>query len=180
MKSVKHHLRRIIGDTTLTYEEMSTLLCQVEACLNSRPLSPISSDPSDLAPLTPGHFLVGESMTAIPEPCPLDESLPLTSRWKLLTNMRNHFWHRWSAEYLHSVQQLAKWRTQTKDLETGMLVLIKDDIQPPTKWAMGRITQVHRGPDGLIRVVSLRTAGSSCTRPIRKICPLPLATFKDT
>lgn len=54
VKSVKHHLRRVLGDAILTYEEMSTLLAQVEACLNSRPLQALSDDPDDTAALTPG------------------------------------------------------------------------------------------------------------------------------
>ncbi|EFN69637.1 hypothetical protein EAG_00358, partial [Camponotus floridanus] len=55
VKSVKHHLRRVVGDAKLTYEEMATLLAQVESCLNSRPLQPMSDDPEDLEALTPGH-----------------------------------------------------------------------------------------------------------------------------
>lgn len=58
MLSVKHHLHHLMGDYTLTYEELTTLLCQIEACLNLRPLTALSSDPSDLVALTPGYFLV--------------------------------------------------------------------------------------------------------------------------
>ncbi|XP_076686078.1 uncharacterized protein LOC143378149, partial [Andrena cerasifolii] len=58
VKATKHHLRRVVGDQHLTYEEMTTLLAQIEACLNSRPLQPLSDDPGDVTALTPGHFLI--------------------------------------------------------------------------------------------------------------------------
>ncbi|KMQ83197.1 hypothetical protein RF55_20666 [Lasius niger] len=102
VKSTKHHLRRVLSDQTLTYEELTTLLCQVEACLNSRPLCPASSDPSDPTALTPGYFLVGEPLINIPEPEESSDTLthPKT-RWRLISAMRDHFWRRWSEEYLH-------------------------------------------------------------------------------
>lgn len=68
VKSTKFHLRRTIGDSILTYEELSTLLVQIEAILNSRPLCPLSNDGDDYAALTPGHFLIGEALTVVPEP----------------------------------------------------------------------------------------------------------------
>ncbi|XP_029680226.1 uncharacterized protein LOC115245872 [Formica exsecta] len=96
VKSFKHHLRRVLGKSTLTYEEMSTLLAQIEACLNSRPLQAMSDDPDDLAALTPGHLLVGSAFNAIPEASFLDVPIGRLSRWQLLQRMRNHFWNRWS------------------------------------------------------------------------------------
>ncbi|XP_033231659.1 uncharacterized protein LOC117182663 [Belonocnema kinseyi] len=68
VKSVKKHLSRVIGEARFTFEEMHTVLTQVECCLNSRPLSPLSNDPNDLTPLTPGHFLIGDSLSALPQP----------------------------------------------------------------------------------------------------------------
>ncbi|KMQ91673.1 hypothetical protein RF55_8426 [Lasius niger] len=108
VKSTKHHLRRIIGDATLTYEEMATLLSQIEACLNSRPLQALSDDPEDLAALTPGHFLVGSALNAVPEPSLADELTSHLFRWQLLQQMRDHFWTRWSKEYLHALAHRPK------------------------------------------------------------------------
>ena len=67
VKSVKIHLKRVLGDVKLTYEELSTLLYQIEACLNSRPPAPLPNDDDGIEALTPGHFLVGKPLTGLPE-----------------------------------------------------------------------------------------------------------------
>lgn len=59
IKPVKHHLKRIMGEHVFTFEEVYTLLTEIECVWNSRPLSPLSNDPNDLNPLTPNHFLMG-------------------------------------------------------------------------------------------------------------------------
>jgi len=99
VKSVKHHLRRVIGETTLTYEERATFLTQVEACLNSRPMQALSDDPTDLNALTPEHFLIGEPLCCVPEP--RYDAIPDNQliRWELIKKMRDHWWQRWSQEY---------------------------------------------------------------------------------
>ncbi|XP_046608812.1 uncharacterized protein LOC124299590 [Neodiprion virginianus] len=68
VKSVQQHLAKINSDKLLTYEDISTLLMQIEAVLNSRPLSALSEDPDDLVALTPGHVIRGAPLTTIPEP----------------------------------------------------------------------------------------------------------------
>ena len=68
VKAFKFHLRRVIGDTPLTFEELTTVLTQIETCLNSRPLIPLTDEPDDLEALTPGHFLIGSPLTSLPEP----------------------------------------------------------------------------------------------------------------
>jgi hypothetical protein len=57
--SIKFHLRRVVGNARLTFEEFYTLHCQVEAVLNSRPICPLSNNPDNLQFLSPGHFLIG-------------------------------------------------------------------------------------------------------------------------
>lgn len=87
VKSTKHHLRRVIGNATLTYKEIATLLLQVEACLNSRPLQALTDDPENFAALTPGHFL-GSALNAVPEPSLAEKPTSHLSRWQLLQRMR--------------------------------------------------------------------------------------------
>ncbi|EFN65241.1 hypothetical protein EAG_00377, partial [Camponotus floridanus] len=109
VKGAKRHLIRVTKEAHLRYEELETLLIQVEAILNSRPLTPMSSDPSDLTSLTLGHFLIGSPLTSYPEPS--IEKLPINrlSRWQHVEQIRQHFWQRWTREYLHHCQQRNKW-----------------------------------------------------------------------
>ncbi|GFY15554.1 integrase catalytic domain-containing protein [Trichonephila clavipes] len=74
----------------------STLLIQIEACLNSRPLTELSPDPSDFIALTPAHFLVGGPIHEFPEPSQPSRSVPLSERWNLIQRLRQYFWDRWS------------------------------------------------------------------------------------
>ncbi|KYM94040.1 hypothetical protein ALC62_15344 [Cyphomyrmex costatus] len=109
VKSTKYHLRRVIGDSRLTFEEISTLLAQVEACLNSRPMYALSDDPEDINALTPGHLLIGAPLLAIPEPSLTERKDSSLTRWQLIQKMRDHFWQRWSREYLHTLASKPTW-----------------------------------------------------------------------
>jgi hypothetical protein len=87
VKSMKRHLKRIISDVKLTFEEMSTVLAQIEACLNSRPLAPLPAEEDALEPLTPGHFLVGKALESLPDPSISFRPLSLLRRWCLCQNL---------------------------------------------------------------------------------------------
>ncbi|XP_043492375.1 uncharacterized protein LOC122517844 [Polistes fuscatus] len=91
VKSFKHHLIRVIGETLLTYEAMQTYVLEIEAILNSRPLTPLSDDPNDLRTLTPGHFLIGDSLTSLPEHDHRDLPCNRLSHWQQIQQMRQHF-----------------------------------------------------------------------------------------
>lgn len=174
IKSTKHHLIRVIGESTLTFEEFSTVLAEIEACLNSRPLCPLSSDVEDLDALTPAHFLVGGPLTLVPEAPPPTGPDSRLSRFQGLQRMRQVFWKRWSQEYLHHLQERGKWREPSDNFAVGQLVLVKDERYPPTKWPLGRVTEVHPGSDGLVRVVTVRLANTTLRRPIVRLSPLPI------
>ena len=172
VKSAKSHLKKVLGQSTPSFEELITILCLIEACLNSRPLVPLSDSLDSLEVLTPGHFLIGTSLKASPIACNVDLAGNLRSRWRQLVAVLNAFWSQWSADYLHTLQRRDKWRRPKSSLQVGDLVLLKMPDTAPTYWPMGRISATFPGTDGLVRVVNVKTATNELTRPVTQVCPL--------
>ena len=107
VKSFKLHLKRVIGDVQLTYEEANTVLTQIESSLNSHPLVYIDSlDDNSVEVLTPGHFLIGQPLTALPNPAVSFQKVSLLKCWHLCQYSVHHFWKRWSLEYLSTLQKV--------------------------------------------------------------------------
>lgn len=131
VKSCKHHISRVIGNANLTYEEFNTVLVQIEAVLNSRPMYPMSSDPNDFSPLTPAHFLIGRPLTTPAERDVTTAMLPTLSRYKRVEQLRQSFWKRWSMEYISELQRRTKWQDNKEDIKAWTLVLIKEDGLSP-------------------------------------------------
>lgn len=174
VKSFKFHLKRIIGNHIFLLENFSTLIIQIEACLNSRPLTPLSSDPLDSEAITPGHFLIFSPLTSIPEPDMRHEPINLNA-YQHLNQVLQHFWTRWSNEYLSTLQPRTKWRSKPQDLiKEGQLVCCKEDNLPPLHWKLGRICKVFPGSDGRIRVVAIKTNNGEVRRAVSRICILPI------
>ena len=173
VKSLKFHLKTVIGDQVLTFSELATLLCRVEACLNSRPLITLSDDSSDIRILTPAHFTVQRSSYLVPELDLANDSIPMGKRWRLLSQMMQQFWHSWNREYLTSLQTRTKLLKIKPAPEIGDVVLIRNENSPPGKWPMGRIIELHPGVDEIVRVVTLQTSSGQLRRPIVKLVFLP-------
>nr|XP_029715673.1 uncharacterized protein LOC115259283 [Aedes albopictus] len=108
IKVAKGFLSKIGGNYNYTFEELSTLLAQVAACMNSRPISAISDDPADLQPLTPAHFLIGRPLDALPEVNHLEQQISSLSRWNYVQRVAQDFRARWQSEYVLALQRLVK------------------------------------------------------------------------
>ncbi|CAH4036113.1 unnamed protein product [Pieris brassicae] len=150
VKSLKAHTKKVIGDQKFTYEELSTLVAQLETCLNTRPLCPISEDPEDINFLTPAHFLTGGPTLSL-----LPTENDLRTRWYLVEKTFQDIWKRWQSEYLPTLTSRSKWQKPRENLKLQDLVAIHDANIPPGKWAMGRVVELHPGTDNIVRVVSL-------------------------
>lgn len=173
IKSAKNHIRKVLGSTHLTFEELSSLFAQVEAILNSRPLCPLSSSPNDYQSLTPAHFIIGRSLTSLPSPSLMNCGANRIDRFQRLEQARQHFWGRWASEYVSELQQRMKWRINCKNLSLNDLVLIKEDNIPPLCWRLGRVAKLFPGNDGVPRVADITTSQGTVRRALNRLCLLP-------
>jgi hypothetical protein len=171
VKTMKHHLRRTLGAQIATYEELCTLLAEIESCLNSRPLCALSNDPYGSTYLSPGHFLIGEPLTQLPCIDYTDVKVNRLSWWQSFQQQPQEFWKRWSADYLNELQQRQCWQRSYPNLQPSDVVLLKEDHTTPLHWPTAVITDVHPGTDN-IRVVTVKTPKGTFKCPISKICPL--------
>ena len=155
VKSAKYHLKRVVGEQNLTYEEFSTITAQVEACLNSRPLLTMDShSPDGIQTPTPGHALIGRPLVAYPETY-IPPTAITHNRWTLQQGIVQSFWKAWSSEYFRQMQATHKWKQKKKNLSVGDVVMMKDGSDFKTHWGMARITKVFPGEDGLVRAVEV-------------------------
>lgn len=173
VKLAKRLIRKAVGERRLNFEELTTFAVAAEAVINSRPLVPLNSTSDDaIAALTPGHFLIGRPLKAMPSVPDLSPVLSHIRRWNLVSRLIHDFWERWRPEYLLLLQRRNKWHHPQRNLEKGDVVLIKDQDTFQRVWPMGLITAVFPGKDGLVRVAEVRSQGKVLRRPIHKLVPL--------
>ncbi|XP_031334025.1 uncharacterized protein LOC116164038 [Photinus pyralis] len=137
VKSAKTIMKRVIGNSHLTYEQLATVFVQIEAVLNSRPITPLSEDPNDLTALTPGHFLIGDVLRCVPQEDNTHIPVNRLTHYTLLNQMFQQFWSRWKTEYIHTLQARKKWVNATPDIKIGTMVLLKNATTPPLLWPLG-------------------------------------------
>uniref|UniRef100_A0A8D8YXB4 Integrase catalytic domain-containing protein n=1 Tax=Cacopsylla melanoneura TaxID=428564 RepID=A0A8D8YXB4_9HEMI len=171
MRPIKTHLMKVIGLQILTFEELSTVLVQIEALLNSRPLCPLGSDIDTLSVLTPAHFLHAEPLKHLPAGDVSQDTH--VSRYKLLDQLVQCYWKRWTTEYLHNMQKREKWSSSERPVRVGDLVIVLQDNQPVLSWPLGIVQEVHPGKDNICRSVVVKTQNGCLKRPVVKLCPLP-------
>ncbi|XP_055589930.1 uncharacterized protein LOC129742106 [Uranotaenia lowii] len=173
VKSVKSSLKKVIGLRQLSFEDFTTLLVQISAALNSRPLTPLTDDPSDIDALTPAHFLIGSRMTDLPDKDIRHVPTNRLTHYQQRQQLFQHYWHRWSREYLTELQKYSKIRRPHR-IQVGDVVVLREDNLPPLNWPLARIVAVHPGDDDVVRVVTVKTATGVYKRSAYRLCPLPI------
>ena len=109
---MKRRLKKTIGRDSLNAVELATMLTEIEATLNSRPLTYTYGDIDDGPPLTPSHFLCGHRLLALPCTEEDPEYLPndltpseFTKKFRYHQRLMQIFWRQWRNEYLASLRE---------------------------------------------------------------------------
>ena len=123
-------MKRVVTDLLFTFEELNSFIIEVEAILNPRPLTAISSDPNDPPILTPAHFLNGDSSTSLPETDWTATPTNQLSRWQHISKLRQHFLNRWHKEYLNELNVRHKWTIGQHPISLNSIVLLKEENVP--------------------------------------------------
>lgn len=179
IKCMKTHLYKIMGNNILNFEHFTTLIIQIEAVLNSRPICTLSSQPDEVIALTPGHFLTGSSLVTVPDEDFTDCNINRLDKWCLVQRMFQDFWSAWQTDYFSSLQNRYKWKQEQSNLNVGDVVLIKEDKVKPLHWRLGRVMTIFPDKDGRVRSVELIVNNHRTKRTVHKLCKLPLTDLQN-
>lgn len=171
VRSVKDILKRMLGRTKLSEDELRTCLAGVTTTINDRPLTVVSEDNDDLVPLTPSMFIRPLSVGHFPE---LSEADFMQKSYRRMKDVQARLQHRFRKEYLSLlVNRVGK--KQQSSVVVGDVVLIGADNRKRYEWPLGVIDELLPGKDGKVRVVKVRTASGLLTRPLQRIFPLEVS-----
>ncbi|KRZ50830.1 hypothetical protein T02_1504 [Trichinella nativa] len=180
VRSVKESLRKVLGQALLDNCELQSILCEVEACLNARPLTFVNDGPGDPQPLSPFQLL---TVPTDPEWRPTDHVNPQwENRWRYRQQLMARWWRRWRSTYLASLLPRNKRRNNGVGPRINDLVLILEDSRPRTRCPLEVVIQLFPGQDGVSRAARIRTStseSSTTTRPVAKLVMLEPAPIID-
>ena len=183
IKCTKRCLKKTLGNARLTYEELMTVLSEVECILNSRPLTYLY--PDDLEePLTPSHLMSGRRLLSLPDVTPSRVDNPVstresvTKRARYLQRLMDHFWNRWRREYVPALRESHRLKGEStgQTVQLGDIVNVHDESLPRAQWRMGVVCELIKGADKKTRGAVVRTVDkervSFLRRPLQRLFPL--------
>ncbi|GBO06770.1 hypothetical protein AVEN_97838-1 [Araneus ventricosus] len=182
VKSVKECLRKVLGRALLSFEELSTILTEEEAVLNSRPLTYVYNDFREPLPLQPVQFLnFARPDSTLPinfkEIIAAGSNRPsLVKRKKYQDLLVKQLWSKWKKQYMMDLQNAHTLKNPNphQNIKIDDVVLIEGDNKSKLLWRLGRVIQVFPGRDGGVRSCLLKTADGTLKRPVQLLYPLEI------
>ena len=160
----------VLGNRSVTEDVLSTTMCLVEQTLNARPLTPASSDATDLEAINPNHFLLGNKNLCLPYLSGAEQFVDHRKLFRQTQAYADLIWDRFRKKYLPTLNSRKKWQTATdRSLQQGHLVWLVEDNDKRGSYDLGRITETFEGSDGVIRSATIRTKDGYYKRPVVKL-----------
>ncbi|XP_063830265.1 uncharacterized protein LOC135079544 [Ostrinia nubilalis] len=172
VRNVKSALSATLKEQSPREETLHTLLLEAEAIVNSRPLTHVSTEPDAEEALTPFTFLIGTPSYDLQTRPFNDTDLSSRAQWRKAQRLADHFWQRFTKEYLPSLVPRRSSPTASTSFIIGDLVVIVDGTLPRRCWPRGRIVATYPGKDRIVRVVDVQTKGGVLRRPVKKLAKL--------
>ena len=180
VQTMKRSIKKVIGNSRLSYIEFSTILYEIEGLINARPITWLYNDLEEGSPISPSDLLHGRPYVQFP---PLHEvkvegKLPQMCRGRLryMEKLKSAWWSRWQKEYLAELRQThaaAKVSNMSKIISPGDVVLVRNENLPRGSWKLGKVTGVTAGKDNQIRtahveIVKAGKKGSAADKKYKK------------
>ena len=183
----KNCLKKVLGRSHISLPVLQTMIVEVEAVLNDRPLTYTSSDIDDPQPLTPAHLLYGRKIIRLPHECHAEDpkdpdygnESQLRRQVKIQAHLLKSFQSRWVHEYLTSLREYHRTSGHnSQQIKVENVVSVHDD-GPRVNWRLAIVTKLLVGGDGLTRAAEIRTSTGTTNRPITKLYPLEVNSSTD-
>ena len=149
IKSVKRCLKKILRNAYLNYEELLTVIKEVENIINNRPLIYMYDDINEQV-LTPNKLLFGRNLEVTASSDEVIVEKDLSKREHYVNRLIEDWWKKWRDDYLVELREYQKHKIRKTSLypHEGDIVLIADDNLKRNKWRMGKIIKLMSGKDG--------------------------------
>ena len=163
----KSSIRKVIGGAYVSFQELSCLLAEVEAIVNSRPISYVYDSVHEGQAITPSLLICGKDLTQLPPDMfkhRFDRKLPQVCRERLkyVEKLKSYFWTRWTREYMTELSDIharSRKGKEVREPKVDDIVLIKEGSDtvkiPRHKWRIGRVEKVYPGRDNTVRSVDV-------------------------
>jgi hypothetical protein len=168
VRSVKRPLKKVIGKSSLSVDELQTILTEIEAVINARPITYVYGDDESVSyPLMPSDLIYGRRITTQPNSSHhevVSTNNSLTKRIRHHKNVLRQLTTRWRREYLTSLREQSTIKSKSsksREVAKGDVVIIKADSTPRAFWRLAIIEELLPGADGKVRAAILRVSGEN-------------------
>uniref|UniRef100_T1IKR8 DUF5641 domain-containing protein n=1 Tax=Strigamia maritima TaxID=126957 RepID=T1IKR8_STRMM len=157
--------------STWEYEEFDTLCKEINAVINSRPLSYVVESETNQLVLTPEHFLTGGlPKYLLRKPAEKIKNKDLIRIERQRKRNLIEFWKYWKKAYLMQLRNFHETRGNQEEsgVREGRVVLVEKVTSNPYFWPLARVVRVFPSIDGIIRSAEVRLSdGTILVRPVK-------------